>query len=174
MNSVVILLTGLSGSGKSTLAKALHTELRERSVSAYQLDGDVLREHLCSDLNFSEIDRTENLRRAGAVAKILADSGQTVIASFIAPFEQARQNIRATVGADRFIEVHVDCPLEVCEARDIKGLYKRSRNGEIENFTGITSPYEKPQNPDIIVNTSEQSEEECLEIILGYILPRIL
>lgn len=173
MQNFVILLTGLSGSGKSTLAKALQAKLSDLSVSAYQLDGDVLREHLCNDLGFSETDRTENLRRAGAVAKILADSGQIVIASFIAPFRQARENIRAVVGADRFIEVHIDCPLEVCEARDIKGLYKRARAGEIDNFTGISSPYEKPQKPDIMVNTSEQTEEECLEIILGYILPRI-
>ena len=146
---VVLWFTGLSGSGKSTLAGALETALHERGVSTYLLDGDNVRHGLCSDLGFSDADRKENIRRVGEVANLMVDAGLVVLTAFISPHRAERAMVRERVGEGRFIEVFVDTPLEVCEARDPKGLYKKARAGELRNFTGIDAVYEAPDRPDI-------------------------
>ncbi len=169
----LIWLTGLSGSGKSTLANSTAQELSQLKIPHYRLDGDVLRENLCSDLGFSTEDRAENLRRAGAVAKILLDSDRTVIASFISPFQNDREKIRELVGVDNFIEIFVNCPLSECENRDVKGLYKKARAGKIQEFTGIDSAYEPPVSPTLVVNTHLTPISACIEKIISVILPRI-
>lgn len=169
----VIWFSGLSGSGKTTLADKLADELRQRNLNVYRLDGDVLREELSADLGYSTEDRIEQTRRAGAVAKILADAGIVVIASFITPAEEGRQRIRNHIGPDRFFEVFVDCPIEECEKRDVKGLYKKFRAGEISEFTGLDLPYEPPAEPTVHVRTHLDSESACLEQILTVILPML-
>ncbi|MFZ4508019.1 MAG: adenylyl-sulfate kinase [Fimbriimonas sp.] len=166
MAGAVIWMTGLSGAGKSTLSDLLRQALLARRVFAIQIDGDALRAGLCRDLGFTEEARTENIRRAAEVAKLLADQGCVVIASFISPLRAQREFARATVG-DSFIEVHVHCPLEEAILRDPKGLYKRAISGELANFTGISSPYEAPMRPDVVVDTSILSKEECTAKLLG-------
>ncbi|ELY4509201.1 adenylyl-sulfate kinase [Cronobacter dublinensis] len=145
----VLWFTGLSGSGKSTVAGALEEALHQLGVSTYLLDGDNVRHGLCSDLGFSDDDRKENIRRVGEVAKLMVDAGLVVLTAFISPHRAERQMVREQLGAGRFIEVFVDTPLEVCEARDPKGLYKKARAGELRNFTGIDAAYEAPQTPEI-------------------------
>ncbi|WP_105685825.1 adenylyl-sulfate kinase [Cronobacter dublinensis] len=145
----VLWFTGLSGSGKSTVAGALEEALHQLGVSTYLLDGDNVRHGLCSDLGFSDDDRKENIRRVGEVAKLMVDAGLVVLTAFISPHRAERQMVREQLGAGRFIEVFVDTPLEVCEARDPKGLYKKARAGELRNFTGIDTVYEAPQAPEI-------------------------
>ena len=145
----VVWFTGLSGSGKSTIAGALEEELHRLGVSTWLLDGDNVRHGLCSDLGFSDDDRKENIRRVGEVASLMADAGLVVLTAFISPHRAERQMVRERVGQDRFIEVFVDTPLEVCEARDPKGLYKKARAGELRNFTGIDAVYEAPESPEI-------------------------
>ncbi|EGT5660814.1 adenylyl-sulfate kinase [Cronobacter dublinensis] len=145
----VLWFTGLSGSGKSTVAGALEEALHQLGVSTYLLDGDNVRHGLCSDLGFSDDDRKENIRRVGEVAKLMVDAGLVVLTAFISPHRAERQMVREQLGAGRFIEVFVDTPLEVCEARDPKGLYKKARAGELRNFTGIDAVYEAPQAPEI-------------------------
>ncbi|EOW6719454.1 adenylyl-sulfate kinase [Cronobacter dublinensis] len=145
----VLWFTGLSGSGKSTVAGALEEALHQLGVSTYLLDGDNVRYGLCSDLGFSEDDRKENIRRVGEVAKLMVDAGLVVLTAFISPHRAERHMVREQLGAGRFIEVFVDTPLEVCEARDPKGLYKKARAGELRNFTGIDAVYEAPQAPEI-------------------------
>ncbi|EOI3464302.1 adenylyl-sulfate kinase [Cronobacter dublinensis] len=147
--SAVLWFTGLSGSGKSTVAGALEEALHQLGVSTYLLDGDNVRHGLCSDLGFSDDDRKENIRRVGEVAKLMVDAGLVVLTAFISPHRAERQMVREQLGAGRFIEVFVDTPLEVCEARDPKGLYKKARAGELRNFTGIDAVYEAPQTPEI-------------------------
>ncbi|MEK6781269.1 MAG: adenylyl-sulfate kinase [Bacteroidota bacterium] len=159
---VVIWFTGLPSSGKTTLAIHLRKKLENNREKVYLLDGDQLRSGLNSDLGFLEKDRSENIRRAAEVAKLLADSGLIVLATFISPFEMDRVKACNIIGRDRFFLVFVDCELEVCELRDVKGLYKKARLGEIKNFTGIDGPYEKPLHPDIIINTAKLSLEECV------------
>ena len=165
----VVWLTGLSGSGKSTLAHALERRLSEQRRLVYVLDGDNLRHGLCGDLGFSPEDRTENIRRAAEAAALLADTGALVFASFISPYRADRQKVKETVersmGDGRFVEVFVDAPLEVCEQRDPKGLYKRARKGEIPQFTGIDAPYEAPEQPDVHVKTGELSLEEAAAVV---------
>ncbi|MDZ7277535.1 adenylyl-sulfate kinase [Pantoea eucrina] len=146
---VVLWFTGLSGSGKSTVAGALEQVLHRAGVSTYLLDGDNVRHGLCRDLGFSESDRKENIRRVGEVAKLMVDAGLVVLTAFISPHRAERQMVRELIGDDRFIEVFVDTPLAVCEARDPKGLYKKARAGELANFTGIHSLYEAPEAPEI-------------------------
>lgn len=158
----VVWLTGLSGSGKSTLAHRLEQLLIEQGRLCYVLDGDNLRHGLCRDLGFAPEDRTENIRRAGEAAALLADAGAIVLASFISPYRQDRQLVRDTVGADRFVEVHVDAALSVCEDRDPKGLYKKARAGLIPGFTGIDAPYEPPLQPDLRVDTGELGIDEAV------------
>ncbi|CCJ76493.1 Adenylylsulfate kinase [Cronobacter muytjensii 530] len=145
----MLWFTGLSGSGKSTVAGALEEALHQLGVSTYLLDGDNVRHGLCSDLGFSDEDRKENIRRVGEVAKLMVDAGLVVLTAFISPHRAERQLVREQLGEGRFIEVFVDTPLEVCEARDPKGLYKKVRAGELRNFTGIDAVYEAPQNPEI-------------------------
>lgn len=145
---VVVWFTGLSGSGKSTVAGALEEALHKLGISTYLLDGDNVRHGLCSDLGFSEADRKENIRRVGEVANLMVDAGLVVLTAFISPHRAERQMVRERVGEGRFIEVFVDTPLAVCEARDPKGLYKKARAGELRNFTGIDAVYEPPTHPD--------------------------
>jgi adenylylsulfate kinase len=169
--SKVLWFTGLSGSGKSTLANLLECELHERGIKTYILDGDNVRMGLNKDLDFSESGRVENIRRIAEVSKLFIDAGVVVLTAFISPFRSDRAIARSLSGTDNFVEIFVDCPLEICEQRDIKGLYKKARNGEIKNFTGIDSPFEEPENPEIKVATHIESTSESLEKILNYILP---
>lgn len=156
----VVWFTGLSGSGKSTLAHAVEAELLAAGHAAYVLDGDNLRHGLCKDLGFSDADRSENVRRIGHVAALLADAGLCVLASLISPFRADRAGVRQAVGAT-FVEVFVDAPLATCEQRDPKGLYRRARGGEITGFTGIDSPYEPPTAPDLHLATGARSVAQC-------------
>ena len=165
----IIWITGLSGSGKTTLSLELEKTLREVGKLVYVLDGDMIRLGLNSDLGFTREDRKENIRRIGEVAKLFADAGFIVIVAFISPFREDRDRVRNVVQKGRFIEVFLDCPLEVCEKRDTKGLYKKARCGETKEFTGISSPYEKPENPEIRLRTGSQSVEECIQQALKYL-----
>jgi len=169
----VIWFTGLSGSGKSTLAGQLETYFHNQGYSTYILDGDNIRSGLNNDLDFSDSSRKENIRRIAEVSKLFVDAGVIVLTAFISPFKEDRQSARDLVGDDSFIEVHVDCPLEVCEQRDVKGLYKKARAGEIKHFTGIDSPFEEPEHPDVRVNTAERSLEDCLKELIENIEPKI-
>lgn len=164
--------TGLSGSGKSTIANYVEQVLFENGINTLILDGDNIRKGLSSDLTFTEEDRVENLRRVGEVAKLMCEAGLVVMATFISPYERERQKLRDRMG-DSFIEIFVDASLAVCEDRDVKGLYKKARTGEISNFTGISSPFEPPVSPEVYVNTAGQTPEESANIILEYILPII-
>jgi adenylyl-sulfate kinase len=161
----VVWLTGLSGSGKSTLAQRLERRLVDAGRLAFVLDGDNLRHGLCGDLGFAPEDRTENIRRAGEVAALLAEVGAVVLAAFISPYRADRQRVRQTVGDVRFLEVHVDAPLAVCEARDPKGLYRKARAGEIPEFTGIDAPYEPPEAPAVRVDTGALGIDEAAAAI---------
>ncbi len=172
-NSFLVWFTGLSGSGKSTLANNVEYYLYQRGVKTYLLDGDNVRDGLNKNLTFSEEDRKENLRRVGEVAKLMVDAGLVVLSSFISPYKKDRQEIKEIIGEDKFIEIFVDCPLEVCEQRDVKGLYQKARKGEIKNFTGIDSPYEVPLQPDLIVKTDVESLENSTEKILQLILQKL-
>lgn len=166
----ILWFTGLSGSGKSTIANAVELELFKRGRKTYLLDGDNVRHGLNKDLGFSEQDRIENIRRIGEVAKLFVDSGLIVLTAFISPFKSDRQVARSLVKYDEFIEVFIDTPLEVCEQRDPKGLYKKARDGAIKNFTGISSPYEAPEEPQIHIKTDEHSIEECVDIVINYLI----
>jgi len=165
--ALTLWFTGLSGSGKSSISREVERRLHEQGKLVFTIDGDNMRFGLNRDLSFSAEDRTENIRRAGEVAKLLNDAGIIVLVAFISPFEDDRDSARKVIGDDRFYEIHVDTPLEVCEARDAKGLYKKARAGEIEEFTGISSPYEPPKNPELRVKTAEQSLEECVSEVLA-------
>lgn len=166
----ILWFTGLSGSGKSTIANAVELELFKRGRKTYLLDGDNVRHGLNKDLGFSEQDRIENIRRIGEVAKLFVDSGLIVLTAFISPFKSDRQIARSLVKYDEFIEVFIDTPLEVCEQRDPKGLYKKARDGAIKNFTGISSPYEAPEEPQIHIKTDENSIQECVDIVINYLI----
>jgi adenylylsulfate kinase len=169
----VIWLTGLSGSGKSTIATALEKQLSEKGFKTYLLDGDNLRSGLNKDLGFSENDRKENIRRIGEVCKLFHDAGLIVIASFISPFKSERDFVRSLLPPDDFAEVFVNATLEICESRDVKGLYKKARAGVIQDFTGINSPYERPVNPDVELLTDKESLDESLSRLMDFLLPRI-
>jgi len=171
----VIWLTGLSGAGKSTVAQSLERELFQRGMHTYVLDGDNIRHGLNSNLGFSPDDRVENIRRVSEVAKLMADAGTVVITAFISPYRMDRSRAReiALEGNAEFIEVFVDAPLEVCEARDPKNLYKKARAGQIREFTGIDAPYEAPEDPEIVVHTDQQSVDESVATILEQLLPRL-
>lgn len=162
----VIWLTGLSGSGKSTLAQALEKRLFSMGHGSFILDGDNIRRRLNADLGFSDEDRSENIRRVASVAALFADAGLICMASFIAPFREDRQLAREHIGPDRFILVYLSTPLDICEERDPKGLYRKARNGEIADFTGINSPYEKPDHLDVDINTGETSVEKAVEAVI--------
>jgi adenylylsulfate kinase len=166
--SKLLWFTGLSGSGKSTVANALDIRLNESGYATYLLDGDNIRLGINTDLGFSLQDRNENIRRIGEIGKLFVNSGLITIACFISPLKVNREMVRKILGND-FIEVFVDCPLKECEKRDPKDLYKKARLGEIKEFTGISSPYEKPENPEIVIRTDRQSLDECVDKILDYI-----
>jgi len=166
-NSFVVWFTGLSGSGKSTLANMVEKLLFEQKVRTFVLDGDSLRSGLNKDLNFSLKEREENLRVAAEVAKLLVSSGSVVLASFISPKQANRELVKEIIGKDDFIEIFVNTSIETCEKRDVKGLYKKARAGEIKNFTGIDSPYEEPVNPDIEINTEKENLEEAANRIVN-------
>lgn len=161
--SFIVWLTGLSGSGKSTIANELSVQLQKENKLAYILDGDNVRSGLNSDLKFSDKDRKENIRRISEVAKLMSDTGVIVIVSFISPFKEDREQAKKIIGNDNFIEVYINTSLEICEERDVKGLYKKARNGEIPNFTGIDSPYEEPERPDIILEAGKFSIKQCVD-----------
>jgi len=167
--SLILWLTGLSGSGKSTIANSLEQKLHEQGVSTYLLDGDHLRHGLNNDLGFSPEDRRENIRRVGETAKLFVDSGIVVIATFVSPYRNDRQLVRALVQPDEFLEIFIKCSLETCEHRDPKGLYKKARRDEIREFTGISSPYEEPENPELLVESERFSPTECSEQIMTYL-----
>ena len=158
----IVWLTGLSGAGKTTVSIALENALFQQKTLVTILDGDVVRSGLNQDLGFSAEDRKENIRRIGEVAQLLANQAFVVIVAFISPFRKDREWVRQSMDDDRFIEVFIDCPLTVCEERDTKGLYKKARKGEINDFTGISSPYEPPASPEIHIKTSEHSVEDCV------------
>ena len=168
-NSFVVWFTGLSGSGKSTLANAVAGRLYNDKVRNYVLDGDNIRHGLNKDLGFSEADRTENIRRIGEVAKLFVDSGQVVLTAFISPFQADRKIVRDLLEEKEFIEVYVKCPIDTCEQRDPKGLYVKARQGLIKDFTGINSPYEEPENPELVIDTHSFSIEENVEQVIQYL-----
>lgn len=163
----LIYLTGLSGAGKSTLAMAVEQRLHESGIRTYLLDGDELRTGLCKDLGFSDADRVENMRRATEVARLMVDAGLVVISALIAPFAAERSAARARFAAGEFLEVFIDAPLSVCEARDPKGLYKRARRGEIRGFTGIDSSYERPLHADLRIDSAHSTPREAAEALLS-------
>lgn len=167
--SFVFWFTGLSGSGKSTIANKLEEILYENHFHTYTLDGDNIRGGINKGLSFTAEDRQENLRRIGEIAKIFVDAGVITIASFVSPLEVDRKLVRDIVGVQDFVEIFVDTSIEECERRDVKGLYKKARAGEIKNFTGIDAPYENPVNPDIIIKTEIESEEEAVQKILQFV-----
>jgi len=163
-NSFLIFFTGLSGSGKSTLANALEQKLYGIGVSTYVLDGDNVRKGINSDLSFEPKDRTENIRRISEIASLMIDAGLVVLAAFVSPYKKDREMVRNVVNSNNFVEVFVNAKLETCEQRDVKGLYKKARAGEIKNMTGVDAPYEPPQNPDVEVNCSNTVEESVERI----------
>ena len=167
--AVTLWFTGLSGSGKSTLSHAVEERLFEMGCNTFVFDGDNIRHGLCKDLGFSDADRTENIRRIGEVAKLTNQAGVIALAAFISPFRKDRDMVRALLPEGDFIEIYVKCSIDQCEQRDVKGLYKKARAGEIAGFTGISSPYEEPGSPEIIVETEKNSIDECVEAVIGFL-----
>jgi len=167
--SAILWFTGLSGSGKSTLANAVNSALFERGLACYVLDGDNIRHGLCKDLGFSDAAREENIRRIGEVSKLFLDAGVVVLTAFVSPFKADRDRARALVDAGDFIEIHCAANLEVCEQRDTKGLYAKARAGEIQEFTGISSPYEAPEAPELQLDTGSQSLGVSVAQVIGYL-----
>ena len=165
----VLWFTGLSGSGKSTIGHRVERMLIERGAFAYVLDGDNIRHGLNSDLGFAPEDRVENIRRIGEVARLFSDAGALVVSAFISPYRKDRDRIRGLMGEGEFVEVFVDTPLEVCEARDPKGLYKKARAGEISNFTGLDAPYEAPESPEVHLRTADLSIDEAATQVIRYL-----
>jgi adenylylsulfate kinase len=164
---LAVWLTGLSGAGKTTICNAVYQELLSLDISAEVLDGDVVRKNLCRDLGFTKADRDENIRRIGAIADVLTSSGIIVLVAAISPYRSVREEIRRNIGT--FLEVYVNAPLEICEARDVKGLYKRAHSGEISGFTGIDAPYEPPVSPDVQCDTHQESIEESVSKVIAAI-----
>lgn len=173
-HSLMIWFTGLSGSGKSTIAIALERELHRRGLLCRILDGDNIRSGINNNLGFSEADRIENIRRIAEVSKLFVDTGIITIAAFISPNNDLRKMAAGIIGKEDFLEVFVDTPLEVCEQRDVKGLYAKARRGEIKNFTGISAPFEAPSCPDLTLDTSKLTVEESVNLLLEKILPKVL
>lgn len=172
-NSFIVWFTGLSGSGKSTIANQLEKELFTKKIRTYSLDGDNIRSGINEDLGFSKEDRHENLRRIAEVGKLFVDAGIVTIAAFISPLQKDRELAKEIIGRDHFVEVFVNTSIEACENRDVKGLYKKARAGEIKNFTGIDAPYEAPLSPDIEIRTEEESVEEAVQTILDFLNTKI-
>lgn len=170
--SVILWFTGLSGAGKSTLAHAVEKALFDIGCRTIVVDGDNVRHGLCADLGFSAYDRQENIRRVGELSKLFIDAGIITLTAFISPFQADRDRVRRLVKDDEFIEIYCNANLATCEQRDVKGLYVKARHGEIPDFTGISSPYEPPLNPEIIVNTGSDSLAECVSTIVNYLVTR--
>ncbi|MEA3377265.1 MAG: adenylyl-sulfate kinase [Chloroflexota bacterium] len=169
-NGFTVWFTGLSGAGKTAIAKPLSETLKDRGLKVERLDGDIVRQSLTSDLGFTKEDRDENIRRITFVAKLLTRNGVAVICSFISPYRERRARTRQEIEeGGGFIEVYVECPLEVCAERDMKGLYEQAFAGEIDNFTGVSDPYEAPENPEIVCHTAEESVEESVGHVLAYL-----
>ncbi|SDW74495.1 adenylyl-sulfate kinase [Aequorivita viscosa] len=170
---ILIWFTGLSGSGKSTVANAVEQTLYNKNVHTYLLDGDNVRNGINSNLSFSPEDRTENIRRIGEIANLMLDAGLVVLASFVSPYRVDRENVKKIVGPSNFVEVFVNTPISECERRDVKGLYKKARNGEIKNFTGVNAPYEVPLNPEIEIDTTKERLDDSVTIIIKQVLKKI-
>lgn len=171
--SLIGWFTGLSGSGKSTIAGRAEEQLHEMGIKTYLLDGDNIRDGLNSNVDFSDEGRKENIRRIGEVSKLFVDAGLVVLTAFISPFRSDRDRVRAIVEADEFAEIFVNCPIQICEQRDIKGLYKKARAGEIADFTGISSPFEPPPNPELEIKTDQFSIDKSVDKVVNYIIKRI-
>jgi len=167
--SVILWFTGLSGAGKSTLAHAVEEQLHQSGIRTFVFDGDNVRHGLCSDLGFSDADREENIRRIGEMSKLIIEAGVIAMTAFISPFRADRDQVRTLVPDGDFIEVYCKASVGECEERDVKGLYARARAGEISHFTGISSPYEEPENPELTVETGSQSLEACIQQVLKYL-----
>ena len=170
--SITLWFTGLSGSGKSTIAHALEEQLHQRGCHTYVFDGDNVRHGLCGDLGFSNEDRKENIRRIGEMTRLFVDAGVIALTAFISPFREERAQVRALFDEGDFVEIYCRCSLAVCEERDVKGMYKRARNGEIAEFTGISSPYEEPVNPEVIIDTDKDSLDNSVEKLLTFLIDR--
>lgn len=170
--SVMLWFTGLSGAGKSSLAHAVEEHLYQMGCRTFVFDGDNVRHGLCSDLGFSAEDRVENIRRVGEMGKLFLEAGVIALTAFISPFRSDREKVRSLVPHGEFFEIYCHCPLEVCEKRDVKGLYKRARAGEIKNFTGISSPYEAPEDPELVVDTGSLSLDESVSKVIGMLQER--
>ncbi|OIO76198.1 MAG: adenylyl-sulfate kinase [Gallionellaceae bacterium CG1_02_56_997] len=168
----IIWFTGLSGSGKSTLAHAVEEALHQKGCRTFVLDGDNVRHGLCGDLGFSDTARVENIRRVGEVAKLFMEAGIIVLTAFISPYREDRERVRGMVEHGDFEEIYCDTPLEVCEQRDVKGLYKKARAGQIKEFTGISSPYEAPENAELTVNTGRAELDSCVDQVIGELMKR--
>lgn len=171
--SYLIWFTGLSGSGKSTLANLIEVELHKKGLSTYILDGDNIRRGINKNLSFNPEDRTENIRRIGEIANLMIDAGVIILAAFISPYIKDREGVMQTVGPENFIEIYVNTSIEECERRDVKGLYKKARKGEIKDMTGISAPYEAPINPDLEIVTDGQSIEESVDQLLEFLNQKI-
>ena len=170
--SVILWFTGLSGAGKSTLAHCVEEELHQRGCRTFVLDGDNVRHGLCGDLSFSIEDRTENIRRIAEVAKLMMEAGVITLTAFISPFRSEREKARLIFPHGEFLEIYCRAPIEVCEQRDVKGLYAKARKGEIKDFTGISSPYEEPSNPELVVDTGTDTLENCTASIIELLIER--
>ena len=171
-NSVILWFTGLSGAGKSTLAHAVECRLHELGCHTFVFDGDNVRHGLCADLGFSADDRSENIRRIGEMAKLFVEAGVIALTAFISPYRADRDRVRALAAPGDFIEIYCECPLDVCEQRDVKGLYAKARQGVIRDFTGISSPYEQPETPELAVNTATLPLDACVEQVLALLRQR--
>lgn len=169
----LIWFTGLSGSGKSTLANSVELKLAKKKFHTYTLDGDNVRKGICNDLSFSDEDRSENIRRIAEVSSLMLDAGLIVFACFVSPFKKDRELVKSIVGTENFIEIYVSTPISECEKRDVKGLYSKARKGEIANFTGISSRYEVPENPDITIDTTNITIEQASKEVVQYIISKI-
>jgi len=172
-NSFLIWFTGLSGSGKSTIANLVEQKLFEQGIKTYTLDGDNIRKGINNDLTFSPEDRTENIRRIAEIANLMIDAGLVVLAAFVSPYKKDRENVKNIVKNSNFVEVFVNTSVEECERRDVKGLYKKARAGEIKNMTGISAPYEAPDHADVEIKTEEETVEEAVIKILEYLTPKL-
>jgi adenylylsulfate kinase len=172
-NSFLMWFTGLSGSGKSTIANVVEQRLQSKGIKTYTLDGDNIRKGINKDLTFSPEDRTENIRRIAEVANFMVDAGLIVLAAFVSPYKKDRDNIKSIVKDVNFVEIYINTSVKECERRDVKGLYKKARAGEIKNMTGITAPYEAPENPDVEIKTEQETVEEAVQKILNFIEPKL-
>ena len=171
--SFLLWFTGLSGSGKSTLANLVELQLHKKGISTFSLDGDNIRQGINKDLSFAPEDRTENIRRIAEIGNLMVEAGVVTLAAFVSPYIKDRENIRTIVGAENFIEIYVNTSLEECERRDVKGLYKKARAGEIKNMTGISAPYEAPINPDLEIITDNQTIESSVDVIIDFIIQKL-